>query len=50
MINGERDHLLALLVRHGVVGDLEDVEVEHVLHLVVVAASFADHGGHVKQE
>lgn len=43
-------HLLALFVTGGVVGHLEVVEVQNVLHLVVVSSSLADNGGHVKQK
>lgn len=43
-------HLFALFVTGGVVGHLEVVEVQNVLHLVVVPSSLADNGGHIKQE
>lgn len=45
-----RRDLSVLLVGRGVVGDLEVVQVDHLLHLVVVAPTLAhDHGG-IKQE
>lgn len=42
--------LPVLLVRRGVVGDLEEVQVNHLLHLVVVAAALAHDDRRVKQE
>lgn len=40
--------LFGLSVRGGVIGDLEVVEVEYVLHLVVVPTSLANNDGHIK--
>lgn len=42
--------LFALLVSGRVVRHLEVVEVQNVLHLVVVPSSLADNSGHVKQK
>lgn len=45
-----RADLSRLLVRRGVFGDLEEMEVDHFFHLVVVSPALAhDHGG-VEQE
>lgn len=47
---GDASNLSSLLVRRGVVGDLEEMQVDHLLHLVVVSSPLAhDHGG-VEQE
>lgn len=47
---GDASNLSGLLVRRGVVGDLEEMQVDHLFHLVVVSSPLAhDHGG-VKQE
>lgn len=40
--------LFSLSVRCGVVGDFEIVEVEHILHLVVVPSSLANNDGHIE--
>lgn len=42
--------LFRLSFRGGVVCDLEVVEVEHVLHLVVVPPSLANNEGDIEQE
>lgn len=42
--------LPVLLVGRGVVGDLEEVQVDHLLHLVVVPAPLAHNDRRVKQE
>lgn len=42
--------LFALSVRGGVVCDLEVIEVEYVLHLIVVASSLANYDSHVEQK
>ena len=42
--------LLAISVCGGVVGDLEGVEVDHILHLVDVTPPLANYDCHVKQE
>lgn len=43
-------NLSRLLVRRGVVGDLEEVQVDHFLHLVVVSPPLAHDDGGVEQE
>lgn len=45
-----RGNLSGLLVRRGVVGDLEEVQVDHLLHLVVVPSPLAHDDGGVEQE
>lgn len=45
-----RADLPVLLVRRGVVGDLEEEQVNHLLHLVVVATTLAHNDRRVKQE
>lgn len=42
--------LPVLLVRRGVVGDLEEEQVNHLLHLVVVPTTLAHNDRRVKQE
>lgn len=42
--------LPVLLVRRGVVGDLEEEQVNHLLHLVVVPATLAHDYRCIKQE
>lgn len=42
--------LFALSVRGGVVCHLEVVEVQDILHLIVVPPSLANDGGHVEQK
>lgn len=42
--------LFALSVRGGVVCHLEGVEVQDILHLIVVPSSLANDGGHVEQK
>lgn len=43
-LNRECADLSVLLVRRGVVGDLEEVQVDHFFHLIVVSSTLAhDH-------
>ncbi len=42
--------LSAVLFSRGVIGDLEKVEVDHFLHLIVVAAPLADNYNDVEQK
>lgn len=42
--------LSVLLVRRGVVGDLEEVQVDHFFHLVVVSSTLAHDHRRIKQE
>lgn len=50
MVYSQPTDLFALSVRGGVVCDLEVVEVEYVLHLIVVSSSLADNDSHIKQK
>lgn len=43
-------NLSGLLVRRGVVGDLEEMQVDHLFHLVVVSPPLAHDDGGVEQE
>lgn len=47
-VMGGGTDLFALSVRGGIVGDLEAVEIQNVLHLVVVSSSLANNHRHVK--
>lgn len=49
-LTGVPTDLFALLVSGRVVRHLEVVEVQNVLHLVVVPSSLADNSGHIKQK
>lgn len=42
--------LSVLLVRRGVVGDLEEVKVDHFFHLIVVSSSLAYNHRRIEQE
>lgn len=42
--------LSAVLISRGVIADLEMVEVDHFLHLIVVAAPLADNYSDVEQK
>lgn len=42
--------LFTLFVRGGVVGDFEVVQVQYVLHLIIVSTSLANNDSHIKQK
>ena len=42
--------LSVLLVRRGVVGDLEEVQVDHFFHLIVISPTLAHDNRRIEQE